>query len=247
MARTAQWAGRPAPRTVADRLRWLVRPITSAVGARRSTIRLIAGALLVIVPCYVVAGPNVLHQLGAAGGSFSYATPAAPLWRGLRHVLPEWAVTTVVFALAIAAMIGLAWLMQRVVARLDLGRRIPDATTRQAVTTTWALSTAYVLCAPYSLPWYDTLTWALLPLLVELAWDSVLVFRYVFMALAYVPGRVLELSPGVKDWTLGFRSNVSPWAGWFALIAIVALSSRRVRRSPRPAGATPAARSTSTG
>ncbi|KNX38997.1 polyprenol phosphomannose-dependent alpha 1,6 mannosyltransferase MptB [Luteipulveratus halotolerans] len=228
------WVGRDAPRTLGERLRWLVRPISSAVGARRSVLRLIGGALLVIAPCYVVAGPNVLHQLGAAGGSFSYATPAAPLWRGLRHVLPEWAVTTVVFTLAIAGMIALAWVLQRVIARLDLGRRIPDATTRQAVTTTWALSTAYVLCAPYSLPWYDTLTWALLPLLVELAWDSVLVFRYVFMALAYVPGRVLELSPGVKDWTLGFRQNVAPWAGWISLIALVLLALR-VRRPRRPA------------
>lgn len=209
--------------SLADRLRRVWRPIASSATAKRQVRELIIGALIVIVPCYVVAGPHVLRQLGAAGGSFSFATPAAPLWRGLRHILPEWAVSTVVFALSATAMITLAWMLQRVIRQRELGRRIANPTIRQAVITTWALGTAYVLCAPYSLPWYDALTWALLPLLVELAWDSVLVGRYLFMALAYVPGRVLAMTPTVEAWTLGFRKNVVPWTGWLALIALVVM------------------------
>ncbi|MDF8266032.1 putative hexosyltransferase [Luteipulveratus flavus] len=230
--RRPAWDGFAPARGLAGRWRWLSRPLVAETGARREVVRLLLGALVIVVPCYVVGGPHVLKQLGAAGGSFSYATPAAPLWRGLRHVLPEWAVTVVVLTLAVVAMIGLAWLLIRVATLRGLGRRIPDATTRQAIVVTWALSTAYVLCAPYSLPWYDTLTWALLPLLVELAWDGVLLFRYLFMALAYVPGRVLELTPGVRDWTLGFRSNVAPWAGWIALIALLLLARSRLRAGP---------------
>ncbi|WP_157063570.1 polyprenol phosphomannose-dependent alpha 1,6 mannosyltransferase MptB [Luteipulveratus mongoliensis] len=232
------WSGRPSapPPTWQSRVRGLWAPLMAATGARNHVFRMILGALLIVVPCYVVAGPHVLRQLGAAGGSFSYATPAAPIWQGLRHIMPEWAVGTVVFVLAASAMIAIAALLLKVSKRLDLGRRIPDATTRQAVVTTWALSTAYVLCAPYSLPWYDTLTWALLPLLVELAWDSVLVLRHLFMALAYVPGRVLGLSPTVEDWTLGFRKNVVPWTGWLALIALVAISQSRPLRRYAGAG-----------
>lgn len=260
------WAWRAAvqrhpawrPPTGAGPLRRLVAPLRTA-GARQQVVRLVLGALAVVVPCYVVAGPHVLRQLGAAGGSFSYATPAAPIWRGLRHVLPEWAVATIVFTLAALVMILLAWLLHRVAARVNLGRRIPDGATRQAVVTTWALATAYVLVAPYSLPWYDTLTWALLPLLLELAWDRVLVVRYLFMVLAYVPGRVLALTPTVEAFTLNFRKNIAPWVTTAMLLAMfwhcwrilraprVGPVSRRpgratLRRRPRRAAAPPAGR-----
>lgn len=213
------------------RLRRLIGPWRTA-GARERVRDLVLGALLVAVPCYVVAGPHVFKQLGAAGGSFSFATPAAPLWIGLRHVLPEWAVGTVVFVLAASAMIALAWLLHRVAYRVRLGRRIPDATTRQAVVTTWALSTAYVVLAPYSLPWYDALVWALLPLLLEMAWDAALVGRALFMALAYVPGRVLGLTPGVEAFTLNFRINIVPWFTTAFLVLLVWLAWRELRDPP---------------
>lgn len=213
---------------------------------------LAAGALLVLVPSYLVAGPRSFTQLGAAGGSFSYATPAAPLWRGLRLLLPEWAVATIVFVLAAASMIGLAWLLLKVAAKVSLGRRIRDSTTRRAVVVTWALSTAYVLCAPYSLPWYDALTWALLPLFLEMAWDRVLVVRALAMALAYVPGRVLGLSPGVEAFTLNFRMNIAPVFTIATLLLIVVIGVRNLRpsaRLPRPTRVPtrPSPRSRSTG
>lgn len=240
------WAWRAAvlrhpawrPDAARSRLDRLLGPWRTA-GTREKVRDLVGGALLVIVPCYVVAGPHVFKQLGAAGGSFSFATPAAPIWHGLRHVLPEWAVGTVVFVLAAAAMILVAWLLHRVAARVRLGRRIPDATTRQAVVTTWALSTAYVLCAPYSLPWYDALVWALLPLLLEMAWDTVLVGRALFMILAYVPGRVLGLTPGVETFTLNFRINVAPWLTMCSLLLLLWMCRRELREPlppipPRP-------------
>ncbi len=187
----------------------------------RSRVRnLVIGALIVIIPCYAVAGPHVFHQLGQAGGSFSYASPWSPVIRVLRHVMPEWAVTTVVFVLAAVMMIALAYGFHRAIGRYRLGRRITNPMLRQAIITTWSLNTAYVLGAPYSLPWYDTLTWALLPMLVPFIWDVALVVRYLFMALAYVPGRVQGLQPGVQDWTLGFRENVSPWVCWAVLVAL---------------------------
>src|SRR5699024_9659917 len=80
VVRHPAWATGPP----VGRVRQLVGPLRT--GAAREQVRaLVGGALLVIVPCYVVAGPHVLKQLGAAGGSFSFATPAAPIWHGLRH------------------------------------------------------------------------------------------------------------------------------------------------------------------
>src|SRR6476646_3565400 len=69
------------------------------------------------------------------------------------------------------------------------GRRLgsPDLL-GEATRMTFALATAYVLLAPYSLPWYELLTWALLPLLAPSLLDTVLLGRGAVMAMAYVPG-----------------------------------------------------------
>ena len=194
---------------------------------------LVVGALVIMVPCFAVAGPHVFHQFGAAGGSFSYASPWSLVIRLLRLALPEWAVTTVVFVLAALMMIALAYGFHRVISRYDLGRWIPDPQLRQAIITTWALNTAYVVAAPYSLPWYDTLTWALLPMLAPFVWELALVVRYLFMALAYVPGRAHGLEPSVENWTLDFRENVSPWVCWIVLAAF-AVWIRQARPDPVP-------------
>lgn len=200
----------------------------------RARVRgLVLGALLVVVPCYAVAGPHVFRQLGQAGGSFSYAAPWSIVIRVLRHVIPEWAVTTVVFVLAALVMVALAYGFHRIIDHHQLARWMPDPLLRQAVVTTWALSTAYVLGAPYSLPWYDVLVWALLPMLAPFVWEFALAARYLFMALAYVPGRAQGLQPDVEDWTLGFRENISPWVCWLVLAAMGVWMHRAGVRMPR--------------
>lgn len=196
---------------------------------------LVLGALAVLVPCYLVAGPHAFTQLGRAGGSFSYASPWSLVIRALRHVMPEWGVTTVVFVLAAAMMIALAIGFHQVVDRFGLARQIRDPWYRQAIVTTWALSTAYVLAAPYSLPWYDTLTWALLPLLAPFVWEAALVVRLCFMALGYVPGRAHGLEPSVQAWTLGFREDVTPWVCWLVIFTLARWMGLRLPRSRRRA------------
>lgn len=173
------------------------------------------GALLVIVPSYLIAGPHVLHQLGAAGGSFSYASPWSLLIRLLRVLgLPEWFVTVVVFVLAAAAMVLLAAGLWAVIRRHGLADGIADERTRHAVVMTFALSTSFAVLAPYTLPWYDATTWLLLPMLAGFSWDAVLVARGVVMALAYVPGRATGLDQATENWTLGFRVNGAPYLAW---------------------------------
>jgi hypothetical protein len=103
---------------------------------------------------------------------------------------------------------------------------------------TFALGTAYVLAAPYSLPWYDTLTWATLPVVAGSVLDGVLLARLTVMALAYVPGRVLGMTAAVEGFTLGFRRYVAPYAGLLAWVAIAgaarhASRTGRGRRQPR--------------
>ncbi len=92
------------------------------------------------------------------------------------------------------------------------------------------LGAAYVLAAPYVLPWYDASVWAPLALVAGGALDAVLLVRLVAYSLAYVPGLVTGMSPAVHDVTLGYRRQVTPYVGWLAVVAVVLLA---VRRRPR--------------
>jgi hypothetical protein len=195
---------------------------------RRRAVRLVFGALIVAVPLHVWAGPHAFRQLGSAGGSSSLATPWSLVVQLLRHVLPEWAVTTVVLSAAVVMIVATAWLLSRIV-HAERGGVLGAA-----VVATFVLSAAYVLGAPYSLPWYDASVWALLPLVVCAPLDVVLLGRYAVMALAYVPGRVVAMSPQVESFTLGFRRWFAPWIGWLALLAILRLATAQGRSGSVP-------------
>lgn len=193
---------------------------------RRDVGLLILGALLVAVPLHVWAGRHAFGQLAHAGGSSSLATAWSLLVQLLRHVLPEWAVTSVVLPLALVVAVALVWVLASLV-RVGAGTvQAPGAgadaavVTARAVGATFVLGTAYVLAAPYALPWYDAITWTTLPLVGASLIDQALLLRYVVLALAYVPGRVLGMSAQVESFTLGFRRSVAPWATlavWLAL------------------------------
>ena len=91
-------------------------------------------------------------------------------------------------------------------------------------------SLAYVLAAPYSLPWYDLLVWAGLALAARSALDLVAVWRGTVMALAYVPGRVVAMSDQVEEVTLGARRSLAPYAVLLAWSLLVLLWTGVTRR-----------------
>jgi len=102
------------------------------------------------------------------------------------------------------------------------------------MTAMFVLATAYLLGAPYALPWYDTLTWATLPLMLGTALDAILLARLTVMAAAYVPGRVVAMSPDVESLTLGFRKIVGPLAAWLVWLAIAGAARRGSSRGASP-------------
>src|SRR5205814_1392286 len=91
-----------------------------------------------------------------------------------------------VAALALAAVISarrrpVAALLAVLIARTRAGTTVPLVAL--------AVTMAYVLAAPYALPWYDALPWALLPL-VAVSWRSWLLLAHTtVLSLAYLPGR----------------------------------------------------------
>jgi hypothetical protein len=126
----------------------------------------------------------------------------------------------------------------------DAGGVAAEAPTFAAVAlwVTACLALAYSLAAPYSLPWYDLLVWCALPAVLPGLVDLVALVRLVALAVAYVPGRVLGMTPAVEDLTLGVRRGVIPWvelALWVVVIGAGVRSGSRRRTGPRRGGRTP--------
>jgi len=197
--------------------------------------RLVIGALVVVVPLHLWAGPHVYDQLGAARRSISLATPWRLLYRLLVGPLGGGLTRTLVSWLAVVLALLLVVVMARATRRLA-----PPTTTGQAARWTLVVSTAYSLAAPYSLPWYDLLTWATLPVLAASALDAVLLVRLTAMAVAYVPGRVHGMSAAVERLTLFVRKDVVPYAvllvwGWLTLVSGAGSRRSSAPRPPAPA------------
>ena len=228
----------------------------------RNMIALAVSSMTVVVFLHLQAGPHVFDQLMKASKGVSLATAWRPVVNLLSAVMSLDAARTVVSVASIITIVAVAWGLSH----LTLSRETtpetqttpeaqttpetsttvqspmthqvpPSQQTQSAMTATFVLATAYAVAAPYALPWYDVLTWATLPLMLATALDGILLARLTVMALAYVPGRVVAMSPGVESLTLGFRKVVGPLAAWLVLLAIARAVRRgwsRVPRASRP-------------
>jgi hypothetical protein len=92
------------------------------------------------------------------------------------------------------------------------------------------LGLAWLLTATYSLPWYDVVAWAPITLLAGGAYDWLLLARTTVLAVAYLPGRVVELPAVLDTITRNLRGTVGPIAG----IALLVLAVIFVRARPAP-------------
>src|SRR5207249_61900 len=115
----------------------------------RRLAALAAGAGVTAGAFYLTAGPHVLDQARRASRFVSPATP----WRPITNLLDAtigWGASrgiVAVSALALAVVVGVA-----------LQRLVPPAgplPQEEAVRSGFVVSTAWVLTAPYVLPWYD--------------------------------------------------------------------------------------------
>jgi hypothetical protein len=202
------------------------------------------GALVVVTAAeHWWAGPHVFAQLERARRSISLATPWRPVLEVLRGHVDESVIRSGIVVLSAVVCVVLVVALWRISARLA-----PESLVGQAMRVTFVLSAAYAFGAPYSLPWYDELAWATLPVLAASALDWVLLGRLLVMAWAYVPGRVVAMSPRVESLTLGFRRLVAPWASliaWCAVLVAVRRGSRGQptvgERAPGPQAAEPQA------
>lgn len=220
---------------------WGLRNSPRPVLLRRVGFGLL-GAAVVLVPAHLWSGPHTYDQLRPASRMVSLATPWRPLVDQLAPVFGG-VVRTVVGPLALTCGVVLAvGLFRRlrtigtsVAADPDGGSVTADAA-RAAV----LVSAAWLLTTPYALPWYDAMVWGPLALLAAGTagagtLDAVMLARLTVLTLAYIPGRVIGMSPDVEQFTLGFRREFAPWLVLIGLVAVVVWAVRpAVHRSEVP-------------
>jgi hypothetical protein len=200
----------------------------------RNLTTLAVSSLAVFVPLHLWAGPHVFDQLQKSAKDVALATAWRPVVNLLSAVLSLEEARTVVSVASVVAVILLVWVLSRLALSRPTTQRISTIQqTQSAMTATFVLATAYALGAPYALPWYNVLTWATLPLLLGTALDGILLAQLTVMAMAYVPGRVVAMSPEVESLTLGFRKIVGPLAAWLVWLAIAGVA-RRARSQVTP-------------
>lgn len=194
-----------------------------------SSRRVVRSAALVVVTGVVAgglhlwAGPHVYDQVGRSARAVSLASP----WRWLLEVAGGGpTVRGAISVLAALAAIGFAVCLWRLVRPSSVSSPSSPAASAEvgsrALLWLVVLTGAYALAASYSLPWYDVVVWAALPAVgagraVDVGGavgtavvDGVLLARLWVMAVAYTPGRVLGMTPGVEDVTMTVRTTVAP-------------------------------------
>ncbi|RFU42083.1 hypothetical protein DZF91_08410, partial [Actinomadura logoneensis] len=211
----------------------LLRRLRTDRSARWSLAALVGGSAATVLLAYALAGPHSLDQVDRASRMISLATP----WH-LVAVLNPPALRTIVKVGWVVLGAVLVWALARVLPRPDgLERQHAEARTVAA-----ALVLAWLLAAPYELPWYDAFGWAVLALLPWSRFDLMLLAHTTALSFAYLPARGPRPAglPDDLHWLISVvRSGVIPvllmallvWALWTGLRRT---PPRRPARWPAP-------------
>jgi hypothetical protein len=177
---------------------------------------------------YVLAGSHSLDQIHQASKMVSLATP----WHLVDVLLGRGSHRGLIQAGSAVLTFGLAALLYRALGR-DLSAdptAEPLDESAAAIRMTAALAVAWIFAAPYALPWYDGLGWAMLALLPWTRLDWLLLARTTLLGLAYLPARDPKAAglPSDLHWLISVvRSSVIPWMLTALLAVLVVVCLRR--------------------
>jgi len=203
--------------------------IAMAWGYRRDWRKLVGLALGAAIPLVIAYGFIVPRALLAAGRNTGYISAGswAPwLQWAMGWVIGDWAARGVIGWLGWVLMAVVAWMLSRVLPwRLVPGvantldpRRDPLTVT---VRTAAILTTAWLVTSPYTLSWYDLITWVPLGLMAATRLDVLMMWRGMWLSIAYVTGRSVEFSPTMQAVSVFLRDWLCTGAQWMVLILIV--------------------------
>jgi alpha-1,6-mannosyltransferase len=187
--------------------------------ALRHTPRRAVALLVAAAGAGVLAYAGVgLHALDQARKATSLVSLAVPLRLLVGAGVPRGAIAASGWVLLVAVLLALLPVLRRVPATDP-----PDLTDRRIHDAAWAtalLTVAWVLTAPYSLPWYDVAAYPPLVLCLAGPVDVLLVARTCLLTLAYLPGRAVPLPRLLGEVTGHVRASVAPYLGIVLLLAV---------------------------
>lgn len=197
---------------------------------------------------YLSYGGVALRPARDAARMVSLGSAWRPLLAPLQHAVGDGTARDLISAFGWLVLVLLVVLLAALV-RADRSRTAggpgepsPGAQGARALA---LLGLAWVLAAPYTLPWYDIAAWAPLVVCAAGPLDLILTARTAVLSAAYVPGLDVPLPHGVAGWASWVRADAAPVFSIAALLACLALGIRqwRVRRrSADPRTAVPPAK-----
>ncbi|TDB82727.1 DUF2029 domain-containing protein [Actinomadura sp. KC216] len=191
---------------------------------------LFGGAGAVTAISYALAGPHALDQVREASDMVSFATP----WHLVDEFLGRGSQRTIIKTGALIVGFALFVLLVRALPKDDTAGAplTRDAENRRVAA---AFVLAWLLAAPYALPWYDGFGWAVLALLPWTRVDWILLAHTTALSLAYLPARAparIKLPDDLSWLFTVVRPTVVPWTLLLILTVLVVQSLRSTSRSP---------------
>ena len=208
---------------------------------------LCAGAAAVAAVTFALAGPHALDQVSRASNSVSLATP----WHLVDLLLGRGGHRTLIKIGFVLLTLVLVALLARALPRdpapsgptapgglADPGGFTAADERAESLRAAAALVLAWLLAAPYELPWYDGFAWAALALLPWSRFDRLLLAHTTALSLAYLPARdpdLIGLPDGLRWLATVVRPFVIPVLTTAILIAVIRTCLRGGGRAPAPA------------
>lgn len=192
----------------------------------RRLVQVCVGAAIPLVLCYGLWEPTALFAAARNTSYVNSAAWAAWLFVPLKLVVGQTAAKIIVNVVSLAGMAVIAWMLFKVVPLRPLpgiehGVPLHLDPMTVAVRTSMILYVAWLTTTPNSYSWYDLLAWVPLALCQSTVLDTVMVWRSMWLSLAFVTGRVIEFSPAVRFVGARVRDTLTPAAQILVLVLIV--------------------------
>lgn len=192
----------------------------------RKLLKLVAGAAIPLVIAYGFWVPGSLMAAQRNTGYISAGSWAAGVQGLLQPLLGRYVSWSLVGWLGWIFMAAVAWMLSRVLPwRLVPG--VPDDERPRwdpltiTVRTAALLTASWLVTSPYTLSWYDLITWVPLGLMAVNRLDVLMMWRGFWLAAAYVTGRAVQFSDQMKGVSNVLRDWFCSGAQMLVLVAIV--------------------------
>jgi alpha-1,6-mannosyltransferase len=192
----------------------------------KKAVLLCLGTAVPMALAYIVWQPTAFFQVLRNGGYVSVGSWAHPFYKLFDLFLSPTNAKIVVGVASYAGLVGIAWMLSRVVPWTAVPGLPRGADLRQdpltiALRTALVLSVAWLITSMYTLSWYDLIAWVPLAVLATNKLDRLMVIRATPLSLAYVPGRAIEYGAALDFTAARVRDTLSPIVQMLVLVAVV--------------------------